>query len=163
GNSTVVSPLTQPRFEAGTNSCTSGISTPISPAVPKPTKKRQKARKNQPGIKASGPGGKNRMPPAPAAFNARTINTLRRPVRVPPQSPEHRARPRAASRRHQDQRRLAIGQLPVLQDEGEDIADQEKIEEIQHIADIGGSDDLPLIRRQFGLPLQTLQHDQPPN
>ena len=87
------------------------------------------------------------------------MNTLRRPMRSPiqPQKKAPGTAPRPAETRIT--RRLTIGQLPVLQDEGQHIADQKEIEEIEHIADIRSGDDLPLIGRQFFLFLETLQHE----
>jgi hypothetical protein len=43
--------------------------------------------------------------------------------------------------RQQDDRRLAKAQLPKADDEGEHEPDQEIIEELQHVAENGSSDD----------------------
>ena len=40
GNRPIDNPLTQPRFEAGRNSCSSGMSTAATPPTPKPTIRR---------------------------------------------------------------------------------------------------------------------------
>ena len=52
--------------------------------------------------------------------------------------------------------------MPRSDDEGEDIADQKEIEEIEHVAEIGGGDDLPLVEGQPVLPLQQLMHLRSP-
>jgi hypothetical protein len=39
-------------------------------------------------------------------------------------------------------------------DKDKDIADQEEIEKIEHVAEDRSGDDLPLVDRQPGLPLQ---------
>src|SRR5205823_1144769 len=60
--------------------------------------------------------------------------------------------------RQQDQRRLSVGQLPTADDEGEHVADQEEVEEIQHIAQVRRGDDLPLVAREGLLLLEQIQH-----
>ena len=72
----VTSPPIQPRFDAGTNSCTSGKSTTTRPAAPAPTKKRKTLRKIQPPLS----GVNAMMPVASEKFRAVAMNTLRRPI-----------------------------------------------------------------------------------
>jgi hypothetical protein len=55
------------------------------------------------------------------------------------------ARDRRHARRKQDQRRLPIGQVPILDEEREHKADQEEIEEIQHAGQNRSGEDLPLV------------------
>jgi hypothetical protein len=85
---------------------------------------------------------------------------MRSPIQPQKKAPGTAPRP-AETRGNQDYCRLAIGQLPLLQDEGQHIADEKEVKEIQHIADICSGDDLPLIGRQFFLIFQALQHDVP--
>jgi hypothetical protein len=82
------------------------------------------------------------------------MNTLRRPIRHP--APEHRARNGAETRGQQDDRRLPVSQVPGPDNKGEHKADQVIIEEIEHIADDGGKDDLLLIERQLLLTFEQL-------
>src|SRR5260370_27693311 len=49
----------------------------------------------------------------------------------------------------QYRRRLAIGQIPVLYNERQNECDQEKIEEIEHVADCRRGEHLPLIDGEF--------------
>src|SRR2546425_2036646 len=46
--------------------------------------------------------------------------------------------------------------------ERERIADQKEVEEIEHVAEVRGGDDLPLVYSQCLLSLQELQHSVPP-
>ena len=48
--------------------------------------------------------------------------------------------------------------MPLLDDERQDKADQEEVEEIEHVAEGRGARDLPLVRRELFLALQELQH-----
>src|SRR5262249_3197624 len=73
-------------------------------------------------------------------------------------APEPGAWNGAKPRRDQDRCRLTKGQLPVLQNEGQYIADQEEVEKIEHVANICRGDNFPLIGGQFLLLFQTLQH-----
>jgi hypothetical protein len=57
---------------------------------------------------------------------------------------------------------LAIGQVPRPDDERQHIADQEKVEEVEHVAQDGGDHDLPLVERQSRLPLDQIQHVRTP-
>ncbi len=75
GRQEVTSPPTQPRFEAGTYSCTSVVSTANSPDTPKPTKKRNTVRNTQ-----SLSGVSAMMPVATEKFSAVPMNALRRPI-----------------------------------------------------------------------------------
>jgi hypothetical protein len=49
--------------------------------------------------------------------------------------------------------------MPVLHDERQNEGDQQKIEEIEHVADRRRGEDLPLIDCQLLLPLQMFEHD----
>jgi len=69
-----------------------------------------------------------------------------------------RAERGADPRGEQDRARLAVGEIPLLDDKCQDKADQKEVEEIEHIAEGCGACDLPLVRRQLGLPLQQVQH-----
>jgi hypothetical protein len=40
---------------------------------------------------------------------------------------------------------MAVGDVPLFQDECQDIPDQKEVEKIEHVAEIGGEDDPPLI------------------
>jgi hypothetical protein len=71
-------------------------------------------------------------------------------------APEEAAKDRPDACRNQDQPRLPIGQLPFLEYKRQHIADQKEVKEIKHIADIRGSDDLPLVRGQLLLTFQVL-------
>src|SRR6516162_8350177 len=75
GNIVVVTPVIQPRLDAGTNSCTTVISTVYRPVTPNPTKKRQITRYSQPcsGVSAINPVGIEK-------FRIVAIMTLRRPI-----------------------------------------------------------------------------------
>jgi hypothetical protein len=73
-----------------------------------------------------------------------------------------RAGDRAHAGGQQDHRRLPVGQVPVVDDEGQHVADQEVVEEVQHVAEDRGDHDLPLVDGQLGLPLQALQHAAAP-
>jgi hypothetical protein len=57
------------------------------------------------------------------------------------------ARNRAETGGDQDRGRLSESQLPVLQYEGQNIADQKEVEKVEHIADVCRGDNLPLIGR----------------
>jgi hypothetical protein len=63
-------------------------------------------------------------------------------------SPNYRTQDGAYTRRQQNDRRLAEAQLPRPDNEGEDEADQEIVEELQHIAEDCGYDDPPLVGSQ---------------
>ena len=52
--------------------------------------------------------------------------------------------------------------MPTADDEGEHIADEIEVEEIEHVAEIGGGYDLPLISGEPLLLLQKLEHRRPP-
>ncbi len=71
---------------------------------------------------------------------------------------EQRAERGNDTRSEQDQTRLAIGQVPVFDDIGQDEADQQKVEEIEHVAERRRQRDLPLVRRQLGLPFEQFEH-----
>ena len=77
-------------------------------------------------------------------------------VRQPPV--EQRTEGSADAGGKQDHARLAVGQVPVLDDEGEHKSDQEEVEEIQHVAERGRERDLPLVRGQLLLPVEKLEH-----
>ena len=70
------------------------------------------------------------------------------------QAVQQRAERRTDTRGEQDRARLSIGQMPLLDDEGQDKADQEEVEEIEHVAERRGARDLPLVSRQLLLALQ---------
>src|SRR4029077_14808149 len=72
---------------------------------------------------------------------------------------EQRAERRADAGGQQDRPRLPIGKVPVLYDERQNERDQEKIEEIEHVADRRRGEDLPLIDCQLLLLLQIFEHD----
>ena len=59
------------------------MSTAISPALPKPTKKRKNDKKIQPGTQPASPGVKYMIPVATATLRAVRMNTVRRPMRSP--------------------------------------------------------------------------------
>jgi len=69
-------------------------------------------------------------------------------------APEEGSGNGAETGRQQDHRPLPIRQLPLLGDEGEDVADQKEIEKVQQVGKISGHDQLPLVRRQFLLMFQ---------
>src|ERR1700730_15640171 len=73
-------------------------------------------------------------------------------------APYRGAEYRTDSGRQQDDRRLAKAQLPRANDESQDEPDQEIIEELQHVAENGGSDDPPLICGQRRRGFQSLEH-----
>ena len=73
-------------------------------------------------------------------------------------APEERSGHGAETGRQQDHRRLAEGQLPGPDDEGQHVADQEEIEEVEHVAEIRRGDDPPLIACQLLLLLQVFEH-----
>ena len=80
GSKPIDRPLTQPRFEAGTNSCSNGKSTAARPPTPKPTMNRIAA------IKIHPFSGANAITPV-ARERVRIIimKTLRRPILSPSQ------------------------------------------------------------------------------
>jgi hypothetical protein len=80
GNRPIDRPLTQPRFEAGTNSCSSGKSTAARPPTPKPTMNRIAAIKIHPfsGASAITPVANDRV-------RIIIMNTLRRSILSPSQ------------------------------------------------------------------------------
>jgi hypothetical protein len=53
--------------------------------------------------------------------------------------------------------------LPLLGDEGQDVADQKEIEEIQQIGEVSREDELPLVGREPLLALQEVQHEVHPS
>src|SRR6185312_10140760 len=75
GRQEVTRPPTQPRFDAGTYSCTSVVSTANNPDTPKPTKNRNTVRKIQ-----SLSGVSAMMPVAMEKLSAVPMNALRRPI-----------------------------------------------------------------------------------
>ena len=81
------------------------------------------------------------------------------PVAEP--TPNEGARHRAETGGQQDRAALPIGQRPFLGQRRGDIADQEEIEEIEQIGDVGGADQLPLIGSKLFLLLQALDHGVP--
>ena len=89
------------------------------------------------------------------------MNTLAADTVAHP-APEEGAGDGAEARGDQDQRRLPIGNFPVLENERQHIPDQKEIEKVEHVTDISRGDDLPLIGCQLFLTLQTFQHDLPP-
>ncbi len=80
GNKPIDRPLTQPRFDAGTNSCSNGKSTAARPPTPKPTMNRIAAMKIQPfsGANAVAPVANERV-------RIIIMNTVRRPILSPSQ------------------------------------------------------------------------------
>ena len=126
--------------------------------MPKPTKKRKNDRKIQPANPAPLAGCEVHHAGGESDIERGQDEHLAPADAVAHPAPEKGARDGAETGRDQDHGRLAIGQLPLLQDEGQHIADEKEIKEIEHIADIGSGDDLPLIGGQFFLFLQALQH-----
>src|SRR5471032_17096 len=63
---------------------------------------------------------------------------------------------------HQHRRRLAEGELPRHDQEGEHEADQKVVEEFQRIADHRGGNDLLLVAGQAYLPIEDLEHGVSP-
>ena len=55
---------------------------------------------------------------------------------------------------HQHDGRLAEGELPRPDQEGQHEADQEVVEEFERIADDGGGEDLLLVAGQSGPPIE---------
>jgi len=78
GSRLIDAPLIQPRFDAGTNSCSRGMSTAKKPPTPRPTMKRITVRKIQPrsGVSAI-------RPVASEKVRIVIMNTLRRPILSP--------------------------------------------------------------------------------
>ena len=60
--------------------------------------------------------------------------------------------------RQQHDGRLAEGELPRADQEGEHEADQEVVEEFQRVADDRGGEDLLLVAGQTRLPVEYLEH-----
>src|SRR5229473_1725683 len=73
-------------------------------------------------------------------------------------APEECTRHRADARRQQDHRRLAEGQLPRLDDEGQHEADEEIVEELQHVAEDRRGDDAILVAGEPRLLVEKLDH-----
>ncbi len=73
-------------------------------------------------------------------------------------APDQRAERGAHSRRQQYRRPLAVGQIPVLDDKRQNERDQQKIEEVEHVADRRRGEYLPLIDGELLLPLQMFEH-----
>jgi hypothetical protein len=67
---------------------------------------------------------------------------------------KHRADWRANAGSQQDRPRLPVSKVPVLHDERQNECNQEKIEEIEHVADGRGGKYLPLVDCQFLLLFQ---------
>src|SRR5580704_15606184 len=98
-------------------------------------------------------------PVAIEKFRIVMIMTLRRADLVGQPAIEQRAERRTDAGGQQDRPRLPIGKVPVLYDERQNERDQEKIEEIEHVADRRCGEDLPLIDCQLLLLLQIFEHD----
>ena len=64
-------------------------------------------------------------------------------------APDQRTQRRADSRGQQYRRRLAVGQMPVFDDERQHERDQQKIEVIEHVADRRRGEDLPRLMVSF--------------
>jgi hypothetical protein len=75
-------------------------------------------------------------------------------------APEKGTGHRPETGRDQDDCRLAAGDVPFLQDECQDIPDQKEVEEIEHVAQICGQDDPPLVGGQLLLLFQTIKHNR---
>src|ERR1700693_3108326 len=139
----VTMPPTQPRFDDGTNSCTNGRSTAISPATPMPTTKRQTERKIHPywsGVRAM-------MPVAREKLSAVAINTLRRPMRsaIQPQKTAPGIAPTPAARRIVPDSRNVSFHAPTMSASTYPI--RKKSKKSEHVADDRGRNDLPLVQR----------------
>ena len=78
GSRLIDAPLIQPRFDAGTNSCSRGMSTAKKPPTPRPTMKRITVRKIQPRSRVSAI-----RPVASEKVRIVIMNTLRRPILSP--------------------------------------------------------------------------------
>ena len=134
------------------------MSTAIRPALPKPTKKRKNARKIQPLIQPPWSGVQRHYAGGKRDIHQRGDENFTSADAIGHPTPKEGARHRAEARRQQDDRGLAVGQLPSTDDERQHIADQKEIEEIEHVAEVRSGNDLPLIARQCLLALQELQH-----
>ena len=157
GSMQVESPTIQPRFDAGTNSWISGKSTAGMPPTPRPTMKRMTARKIHPPARRQRHGsGAEREDQHGCHENLAAAD----PVAEPAEEPA--ARHRRHARREQHRGRLAVGQMPIADDEGEHVADQEEVEEIHHRRQQARDEDLPLIDGERLLPLEQVQHRCPP-
>jgi hypothetical protein len=134
------------------------MSTAIIPALPKPTKKRKNA--------------KNAQPRDQPVLARREVHDAGGQCDIERGQHEHRAAADAVAQpapeegtrhcpktgRNQDNRRLAVSEVPFLQDEGQDIPDQKEVKKIEHVAEIGGEDDPPLVGGQLLLSFETLEH-----
>jgi hypothetical protein len=69
---------------------------------------------------------------------------------------------RADAGAHQHDGRLAEGELPRADQEGEHEADQEVVEELQRIADDGCGEDLDLVAGQTRPAVENLEHGRFP-
>jgi hypothetical protein len=88
------------------------------------------------------------MPVAIEKFRTVPMKTALRPIRSAKRPHYGRAKDCADPRRQQNDRRLAKAQLPRHDDEGEDKADQEIVEEFEHIAENSGNHDPQLVFSQ---------------
>ena len=97
------------------------------------------------------------MPVAIEKLSAVPINALRWPILSAIQ-PQKEAPGTPYARRQQNYRRLSISQIPIMDNKCQDIADQEIVEEVEHVAKDRGDYDLPLVESDPRLLLQSLQH-----
>ena len=86
------------------------------------------------------------------------MKTLRRPMRSASQPQTIGADDGADAGTHEHGGRLAEGQLPRADQEGEHEADQEVVEEFQRVADDGGGEDPDLVAGQTCAAIEYLEH-----
>jgi len=158
GSSVVMSALTQPRLQAGMNSCTSGRSIVKMPAFPTPkeAEEHQEKPSRDEAVRSrreNHDAGRERDGDR-RQYEHRAAADL---VAEPP--PEEGARNRAEAGGKQDSPALPIGQRPLLGQRRSDVSDQKEIKEIEQICQVRRADWPPLICRQLLLAFQEFDHD----
>jgi hypothetical protein len=86
------------------------------------------------------------------------MNTLRRPILSPSHPKKYPAGTEATPEGQPVQHRLALGQVPIANDKGQDGTDQKDIDEIERKRKEVREENFPLACRQRSLLFEKLQH-----